>query len=72
MTNGGPTVPREILARLSRPFERGHAAAEGVGLGLAIASAIASGSGKELTLTSPPDGQVSGFEAKFAAGKHAS
>jgi two-component system OmpR family sensor kinase len=66
VTNGGPPVPQELLARLSRPFERGHTAAEGTGLGLAIAKAVASGAGGELTLTSPLKGRSSGFEVRFA------
>lgn len=68
VTNGGPPVPQDLLARLSRPFERGHTAADGTGLGLAIAKAIASGAGGELTLTSPLKGQASGLEARFSAG----
>ncbi len=68
VVNGGPPVPPELLARLSRPFERGRTAANGTGLGLAIAIAIASGTGGDVTLTSPLDGRVGGFEAKFSPG----
>lgn len=67
VTNGGPFVPPDVLARLSRPFERGTTAANGSGLGLAIATAIAAGAGGKLTLTSPVQGKSSGFEARFCA-----
>ena len=66
VANAGPPVPPDMLARLSRPFERGHTAADGTGLGLAIAKAIASGAGGDLTLTSPLKGQPGGFEARFS------
>jgi two-component system OmpR family sensor kinase len=65
VSNEGPPVPPDLLARLSRPFERGRTGAEGSGLGLAIANAIASGIGGELVLTSPLSGRQSGFEARF-------
>lgn len=69
VSNGGPPVPPDVLARLSRPFERGHTDAEGSGLGLTIANVIASGLGGELVLTSPLPGRRSGFQARFSARK---
>ncbi|MHA6644494.1 ATP-binding protein [Mesorhizobium sp. A623] len=65
VANAGPVVPRDLLARLSEPFERGRAQAEGAGLGLAIAKAIAAGTGGRIELHSPREGQQDGFEAKF-------
>lgn len=65
VTNAGPAVTPETLARLTRPFERGDTRASGSGLGLAIAKAIASGVGGALTLISPLPGQAGGFEARF-------
>ena len=67
--NGGPAVPPDILARLSEPFERGGAQADGAGLGLAIAKAIAAGTGGRIELVSPREGRQDGFEARFVAGK---
>ncbi|MBI1418272.1 MAG: HAMP domain-containing protein [Limimaricola sp.] len=65
VTNGGPVVPAEDLARLSQPFERGQTLAGGAGLGLAIAKTIAAGSGGALHLASPAPGRDDGFEARF-------
>lgn len=65
VSNGGPVVPPETLARLSRPFERGITRAGGAGLGLAIARTIAATSGGRLQLASPRPGQPDGFEARF-------
>ena len=64
VTNDGPVVAPETLARLRRPFERGVTAATGSGLGLAIAEAIAAGTGTELELRSPAPGRSCGFEAR--------
>lgn len=63
VSNGGPVVEPETMARLKRPFERGESRTSGSGLGLAIAEAIAAGAGTELELTSPVPGRASGFEA---------
>lgn len=65
--NGGPAVPADQLARLTRPFERGPTGAQGSGLGLAIAQAIAEGTGGRLDLISPASGRADGFEARFSA-----
>jgi two-component system, OmpR family, sensor kinase len=65
VSNEGAPVPADLLARLSRPFERGHTGADGSGLGLAIANAVACGVGGKLVLTSPLPGRQSGFEARF-------
>jgi two-component system OmpR family sensor kinase len=82
VSNGGPAVPADILARLTQPFERGQTTSKGSGLGLAIADAIASGAGTRLELLSPIPGTDRGFEARIqlpsmlvrslAAGKQAS
>ncbi|MCC7039803.1 MAG: sensor histidine kinase N-terminal domain-containing protein [Burkholderiales bacterium] len=65
VTNDGPSVPPDVLARLTRPFERGQAQGDGTGLGLAIVSAIASATGAKLALASPPPGRARGFVATF-------
>ena len=65
VTNDGPALPAETLARLRRPFARGATQAAGSGLGLAIAEAIASGTGTTLELLSPIPGQESGFSARL-------
>ena len=69
VTNAGPAVPQDLLARLLNPFERGGAQAQGAGLGLAIAKAIATGTGSSLELISPREGQVDGFEARLRIGR---
>ncbi len=68
VTNAGPTVAPDLLARLSEPFERGRAQADGAGLGLAIARTIATGSGGRIELLSPREGRQDGFEARFYSG----
>src|SRR5690606_1680878 len=69
VTNTGSAVPPDLLARLSKPFERGRTQADGTGLGLAIAKAIATGTGGKIELISPLEGRQDGFEAKFLIGK---
>jgi two-component system OmpR family sensor kinase len=69
VTNAGPAVPQDLLARLLNPFERGHARAQGAGLGLAIAKAIATGTGSSLELISPMEGREDGFEARLRIGR---
>jgi two-component system OmpR family sensor kinase len=68
VTNAGPTVAPDLLARLSEPFERGRAQADGAGLGLAIAKTIAAGTGGRIELLSPREGRQDGFEARFFIG----
>ncbi|MBE0529565.1 MAG: sensor histidine kinase N-terminal domain-containing protein [Rhodospirillales bacterium] len=63
VTNDGPVVPPDALARLKERFARGATRAKGAGLGLAIAEAIATGAGGELLLLSPAGGRQGGFEA---------
>jgi signal transduction histidine kinase len=65
ITDDGPGVPAETLARLTEPFFRADAArseANGAGLGLAIAQAIADGHGGRLELANR---SPRGFSAKF-------
>ncbi len=65
VTNEGPIVPPEALARLTGRFERANGEADGSGLGLAIVAAIADRIGSQLVLTSPRPGRGSGFEARI-------
>ncbi|WP_293811470.1 ATP-binding protein [uncultured Bosea sp.] len=69
VTNAGPAVPQDLLARLLNPFERGRAQAKGAGLGLAIAKAIATGTGSGLELISPREGREDGFETRLRIGR---
>ncbi|CAM5577505.1 two-component system sensor histidine kinase QseC [Aquamicrobium terrae] len=68
VANAGPAVAPDLLARLSEPFERGQAQADGAGLGLAIAKTIAAGTGGRIELRSPREGRQDGFEARFFIG----
>ncbi len=63
VVNGGPVVPPQRLATLTRRFERGAAEAPGAGLGLAIVETILAQSGGKLELLSPARGRSDGFEA---------
>ena len=63
VVNGGPLVPPERLATLTRRFERGGSEAPGAGLGLAIVETILAQSGGRLELLSPARGRSDGFEA---------
>jgi signal transduction histidine kinase len=65
VTDDGPGVAPELLARLTEPFFRADAArgeAKGAGLGLAIAQAIADGHGGRLVLANR---SPKGFSATF-------
>ncbi|AMS39081.1 Integral membrane sensor signal transduction histidine kinase [Aminobacter aminovorans] len=63
VSNDGPVVPAETLARLADRFERSGAAGRGNGIGLSIVSTIADRMGGALTLRSPRPGCQTGFEA---------
>jgi two-component system OmpR family sensor kinase len=63
VVNGGPVVPPQRLAQLTRRFERGAGATPGSGLGLAIAETIMAQAGGALELHSPATGRNDGFEA---------
>ncbi|QUS35683.1 sensor histidine kinase [Falsirhodobacter algicola] len=63
VANDGPVVPPGALAHLTRRFERAGARNAGSGLGLAIVAAVAGNAGFDLTLRSPRQGSVQGFEA---------
>ncbi len=66
VSNQGPVVPADVLARLTTRFERGDTSAAGSGLGVPIAQAIAAGTQGRLDLQSPAPGQPDGFEAAFS------
>jgi two-component system OmpR family sensor kinase len=63
VSNDGPVVPPETLAKLADRFERGGISARGSGIGLSIVSTIAERIGSPLVLRSPTPGNQSGFEA---------
>ncbi|PZO67403.1 MAG: two-component sensor histidine kinase [Paracoccus denitrificans] len=63
VTNGGPPVPPDRLAVLTRRFERAGSRKSGSGLGLAIAETLAQNAGGRLLLASPIPGESTGFQA---------
>ncbi|GLK74562.1 sensor histidine kinase N-terminal domain-containing protein [Ancylobacter dichloromethanicus] len=71
VSNEGPVVPPEMLAKLAGRFERAGTSARGSGIGLSIVSTIAERIGSPLTLRSPRPGMPSGFEAgiRFSIGR---
>lgn len=64
--NAGPVVATEVLARLSRRFERGGSRKSGSGLGLAIVETVARNAGARLDLISPAPGREDGFAARVS------
>lgn len=73
VTNGGPPLGPEDLARIRRPFQRGATEADGAGLGLAIVGATARAIGTDLAIRSPAPGRTDGFHAsiRLPTGSHA-
>ncbi|MBC7155674.1 MAG: sensor histidine kinase N-terminal domain-containing protein [Rhodobacteraceae bacterium] len=65
VSNAGPVVEPDRLARLTERFQRGAQKSDGSGLGLYIVAAIANRTGSRLTLASPRPGAADGFEARF-------
>jgi len=65
VTNSGPPVPPDILARLGKRFERASRPATGSGLGLSIAGELATQMGGALVFLSPASGRADGFEARL-------
>jgi two-component system OmpR family sensor kinase len=64
VSNEGPVLPPEILARLSHRFQKGQPESDGAGLGLAIVTAIAERAGATFSLVSPVPGRDSGVSAR--------
>ena len=65
VSNAGPVVAPDRLARLTERLQRGSEGAEGSGLGLYIIACIAARSGHALHLASPRPGAEDGFEVRF-------
>ncbi|MBC7139463.1 MAG: sensor histidine kinase N-terminal domain-containing protein [Defluviimonas sp.] len=65
VSNAGPAVERERLARLTERFQQDVQKPGGSGLGLTIVAAIADRTGSRLTLASPRPGAADGFQARF-------
>ena len=65
VSNAGPVVERERLARLTERFQQDVQKPGGSGLGLTIVAAIAGRTGSRLTLASPRPGAADGFQARF-------
>jgi two-component system OmpR family sensor kinase len=62
VSNDGPVVPAQTLARLWDRFERGTTIGRGSGIGLSIVSTTAGRMGSKLTVRSPRPGSETGFE----------
>ena len=65
VSNTGPLVEPDRLARLTERFQRGAPHSDGSGLGLYIVASIANRIGSTLTLTSPRPGKADGFEVRL-------
>ena len=63
VTDDGPGVTADQLARLRAALTRGGGAE--LGLGLALAAAVARSHGGVLSIASPPPGQATGFSAQL-------
>lgn len=66
VTNGGPALDPESLARMTRRFERLGSGRAGSGLGLAIVEALVRNVGARLDLLSPVPGRGDGLRAAVA------
>ena len=65
VTNDGPVVSADELARLTQRFERAGSDGGGSGLGLAIVRSIAERTGSSFEVRSPRESRDTGFEARF-------
>lgn len=65
VSNAGPVVDPDRLARLTDRFQRDAQKSDSSGLGLTIVASIAKRTGSRLTLASPRSGAVDGFEARL-------
>lgn len=65
VTNGGPVIPPDVVAELTRRFVRGDTHGAGAGLGLAIVETVMERTGGRLELLSPAPGSEDGFEARL-------
>ncbi|TCM88215.1 ATP-binding protein [Rhodovulum steppense] len=65
VSNAGPVVDRDRLARLTERFQQDVQKPGSSGLGLTIVAAIADRTGSRLTLASPRPGAADGFQARF-------
>jgi len=63
VSNGGPVVPGDVLAKIGQPFQRGLTSTSGSGLGLSIIRSIMQQTGGTMHLRSPAAGRAEGFEA---------
>ncbi len=63
VTNGGPPLSPDSLARMTRRFERLGSRREGSGLGLAIVEALVRNASARLELRSPAPGRADGLAA---------
>ena len=71
ISNGGPAVAQDKLARLTDRFVRGSQKKQGSGLGLAIAESLMRQAGGGLELVSPAVGRADGFTARIVLPKAA-
>ena len=65
VSNDGPVLSAEELARLTHRFERARSDGGGSGLGLAIVKSIAERTGSSFEVRSPRESSDTGFEARF-------
>ncbi len=65
VSNDGPVVPADELARLTHRFERARSDGGGSGLGLAIVRSIAERTESSFGVRSPRESSDKGFEARF-------
>lgn len=66
VTNSGPRLPADSLARMTHRFERLGSRRDGSGLGLAIVEALVRNAGAHLELRSPAPGRADGLAAIVA------
>jgi len=63
VSNDGPVVPSDVMAKIGQPFQRGSTSTSGSGLGLSIVRSIMEQTGGTMTVRSPAAGRADGFEA---------
>ncbi|HEV7322628.1 MAG TPA: ATP-binding protein [Ensifer sp.] len=64
VANESAVIEADVLANLTKRFARGPTEASGSGLGLAIVQRLVEQMHGQLSIASPPRGQISGFEVE--------